>query len=287
MPVTQRPCTLPLTPRSFFLVPPAMAFRSYDPVPNPAAAASTPDFDFELHSPRMGTFMGPALNDEASFSDTRPPSVNTGDGSSSVRALNRQSQADPSVYGLQYRDDPSEVQPKEFATPTSPTAPYANLNEKRRDPSSQYASPRQRSRRRLMLIIGGVALIIIIVVVVVAVTLSTRKHSSSSSSDIASGSSGSSSQGGGKSSSGSTSGGGKTTAAITGGDGSTVTLADGSTFTYANKFGGYWYYDPENPLTNYARAQSWTPAMNETFEYGTDNIRGCVPGAVSHRFVER
>lgn len=253
-----------------------MAFRSYDPVPNPVSASSNPDFDFELHSPRMGTFMGAALNDEASFSDTRPSSV-TGDAASSVRALNRQSQADPSLYDSQYRDDPRELHPTEFASPTSPTAPYANLNEKRRDPTALYASPRQRSRRRIFLIIGGVSLIIIIVVVVVAVTLATRKHASSTSSDVASGTSGSS-QGGGKSGSGST--GGKTTAAITGGDGSTVTMDDGSTFTYSNKFGGYWYFDPQNPLTNYARAQSWTPAMNETFEYGTDNIRGCVPGAV-------
>ncbi|KAI0727191.1 glycoside hydrolase superfamily [Fomitopsis betulina] len=234
-----------------------MAFRSYDPVPNPVSASSNPDFDFELHSPRMGTFMGAALNDEASFSDTRPSSV-TGDAASSVRALNRQSQADPSLYDSQYRDDPRELHPTEFASPTSPTAPYANLNEKRRDPTALYASPRQRSRRRIFLIIGGVSLIIIVVVVVVAVTLATRTSGSS--------------QGGGKSGSGST--GGKTTAAITGGDGSTVTMDDGSTFTYSNKFGGYWYFDPQNPLTNYARAQSWTPAMNETFEYGTDNIRG-------------
>ncbi|TFY50297.1 hypothetical protein EVJ58_g11106, partial [Rhodofomes roseus] len=255
-----------------------MAFRSYDPVPNPAARASNPDFDFELHSPRMGTFMGAALNDEASSLDTRPSSV-TDDYSSSVRAFNRQSQADPS-FGLHYRDDPHDPNasadnlgqpPKEFASPTSPTVPYANLSEKRRDPTTQYASPRQRSRKRAILIVGAIALIIIIVVVVVAVTLSVRKKSSPASSNISSGS-GSSSQSGGSGSgkSGSTS----SSIAVTGGDGSTVTMDSGATFTYSNKFGGYWYYDPEKPLTNNARAQSWTPPMNETFQYGTDNIRG-------------
>ncbi|KZT68170.1 glycoside hydrolase family 5 protein [Daedalea quercina L-15889] len=65
-------------------------------------------------------------------------------------------------------------------------------------------------------------------------------------------------------------------------------MDDGTTFTYSNQFGGYWYYDPENPLTNYACAQSWTPPINETFQYGTDNIRGVnlggwlVPEPVSH-----
>jgi glucan 1,3-beta-glucosidase len=63
---------------------------------------------------------------------------------------------------------------------------------------------------------------------------------------------------------------------ITGGDGSTVTMEDGTTFTYHNSFGGYWYQDPNNPLANSARPQSWVPALNETFQYGTDRIRGYV-----------
>lgn len=60
----------------------------------------------------------------------------------------------------------------------------------------------------------------------------------------------------------------------TGGTGSTVTTADGTTFTYENNFGGYWYFDPNDPFNNGARAQSWTPALNQTFKYGTDQIRG-------------
>lgn len=65
-------------------------------------------------------------------------------------------------------------------------------------------------------------------------------------------------------------------AEVTGGDGSTVTRDDGSTFTYNNSFGGTWYYDPADPFNNGARAQSWSPALNETFGYGTDPIRGYV-----------
>ncbi|EUC56109.1 exo-beta-1,3-glucanase [Rhizoctonia solani AG-3 Rhs1AP] len=60
----------------------------------------------------------------------------------------------------------------------------------------------------------------------------------------------------------------------TGGDGSTITKDDGTTFTYANKFGGFWVYDPANPFNNSARAQSWSPALNEPFNYGVDQIRG-------------
>jgi glucan 1,3-beta-glucosidase len=64
--------------------------------------------------------------------------------------------------------------------------------------------------------------------------------------------------------------------AITGGDGTLITMDDGTTFTYSNKFGGYWYDDPNDPLNNGAQAQSYTPALNETFQYGSDKIHGCV-----------
>ncbi|KAI0667047.1 glycoside hydrolase [Trametes maxima] len=64
------------------------------------------------------------------------------------------------------------------------------------------------------------------------------------------------------------------TAVTTGGDGSTVTMEDGTTFVYKNKFGGYWVNDPENPFDNSARANSWTPALNETWNWGADRIWG-------------
>jgi len=51
-------------------------------------------------------------------------------------------------------------------------------------------------------------------------------------------------------------------------------MADGTTFTYKNSFEGYWYWDETDPLNNGARPQSWTPALNETFRYGIDKIRG-------------
>ncbi|KAI0717235.1 glycoside hydrolase [Cerioporus squamosus] len=57
-------------------------------------------------------------------------------------------------------------------------------------------------------------------------------------------------------------------------DGSTVTKADGSTFKYNNSFGGYWAYNSADPFDNSARPNSWTPALNETWQWGKDRVYG-------------
>ncbi|KZS87759.1 glycoside hydrolase [Sistotremastrum niveocremeum HHB9708] len=62
--------------------------------------------------------------------------------------------------------------------------------------------------------------------------------------------------------------------AITGGDGSTITLADGSTMTYHNQFGGFWVDDPNDPFNNNAQAQSYTPPLNATWKWGQDRVHG-------------
>ncbi|KAI0743458.1 glycoside hydrolase [Daedaleopsis nitida] len=59
-----------------------------------------------------------------------------------------------------------------------------------------------------------------------------------------------------------------------GGDGSTVTKEDGSTFQYKNSFGGYWVSNAADPFDNSARPNSWTPALNETWQWGKDRING-------------
>lgn len=63
-------------------------------------------------------------------------------------------------------------------------------------------------------------------------------------------------------------------AAITGGDGSEVTTEDGTKFTYVNQFGGYWVSDPDNPWNDGARPNSWTPALNESWDYSRNRIYG-------------
>ncbi|KAJ3520446.1 hypothetical protein NMY22_g12754 [Coprinellus aureogranulatus] len=80
----------------------------------------------------------------------------------------------------------------------------------------------------------------------------------------------------------------------TGGDGSIVKMEDGTTFVYSNPFGGYcWYsplrvccasltgvvcmvgvYDPNNPVDDSARPNSWTPPLNESWDWNNGKIYG-------------
>ncbi|KAH8110486.1 glycoside hydrolase [Phellopilus nigrolimitatus] len=62
--------------------------------------------------------------------------------------------------------------------------------------------------------------------------------------------------------------------ATSGGDGSTVTTEDGSTFTYVNKFGGFWVDDPADPFNNNAQPNSWTPPLNTSWTWGVDKVYG-------------
>ncbi|KAJ6500522.1 glycoside hydrolase family 5 protein [Mycena sanguinolenta] len=135
-------------------------------------------------------------------------------------------------------------------------------NEKR----AAYAAPKSR-RNKLWWIVGGVLVVIIIAAVALYFAVFKKKSSSSDSS-----SSGTSS----KSSSDSSSSSSKpvVAAVVTGTDGSTVTGTDGSNFTYTNSFGGNWYWDINDPFNNGARPQSWSPALNETFNFGVDKVRG-------------
>ncbi|KAG8852567.1 hypothetical protein FRC20_001484, partial [Serendipita sp. 405] len=60
----------------------------------------------------------------------------------------------------------------------------------------------------------------------------------------------------------------------TGGDGSLVTKDDGSTFMYNNTFGGFWVFDPSNPLNESAQAQSWTKPLSQQWQWGVDKMYG-------------
>ncbi|KAF8274934.1 glycoside hydrolase family 5 protein [Lactarius quietus] len=131
-----------------------------------------------------------------------------------------------------------------------------------------YATPFKSRRRNIIILAALGGIILLLVVIVVPVYFLAIKHTSNKSSSSTS----SHSTAASPSSTGSPSH--PKSAAVTGGDGSTVTMDDGTTFTYHNSFGGYWYYDPKDPLNNGARAQSWSPALNETFNYGTHIIRG-------------
>lgn len=139
-----------------------------------------------------------------------------------------------------------------------------------------YAPPKAKSRRKIIIFASVVGIIIVIAAVIIPVYLFVLKPSNNSkdnSNDSASDKDHTNGSGTATSSAAT-----PTTSAIpvTGGDGTLITMDDGTTFKYQNSFGGTWYFDENDPFNNGAQAQSWTPALNETFNYGVDKIRGCV-----------
>ncbi|KAF8889766.1 glycoside hydrolase [Gymnopilus junonius] len=147
----------------------------------------------------------------------------------------------------------------------SPVNSSGRMLERKR---AAYAAPKSKSRR-IMLIAAVVILIIIALAVAIPVyfVVAKRSNKTAVSSNTPSGSTATPSA-----TSSATAP--KSKVAITGGDGTLITMEDGTTFTYRNPFGGHWYWDENDPFNNGARAQSWTPALNETFNYGIEKIRG-------------
>ena len=124
---------------------------------------------------------------------------------------------------------------------------------------------RRASRKRTYLFVAVLVMLFIGLGVALGVALGVKHHNTSGSGTPGQPSQPSSS---GKSKPGSTSG------IIYGGDGTVVTTEDGTQFTYQNKFGGYFVQDPNDPFNNNARAQSWSPALNETWQWGKDQVLG-------------
>jgi hypothetical protein len=134
--------------------------------------------------------------------------------------------------------------PNNIGTPLgaegSPTASDSRIVKEEGAPRATKSSPQGSKWKKVA--IGGAVLVLLGLVVGLPVGLTVGKK----------GSSGGQSGGSGGSSGGS---GGELPApqpngATTGGDGSTVVMEDGTSFTYKNKFGGYWEYDPAKPFAN-------------------------------------
>jgi aryl-phospho-beta-D-glucosidase BglC (GH1 family) len=158
--------------------------------------------------------------------------------------------------GAAYRDDPH----------ASNDIPMSNLGAASKN--QLYAAPRAKTKKKgfmIAVIIGVIVVIAIAVAVPVYFVVIRPKMLGTSGGG-----------GAGSTASGATSGPGKPQNAVakSGGDGSKVTTDDGKTFTYSNKFQGYWVSDPDNPFDNSAQAQSYTPPLNQTWKYGTDRIYG-------------
>lgn len=164
-----------------------------------------------------------------------------------------------------YKDDPYGTTEHLPMGDMSPNRRSRDLTEK----NALYAAPRTRTKHSALLwggICAGLLVLIAAVAVPVYIFVIKPKMGSSDSS------SGSSSNGSGGHNSGNS--GSHQNLITTGGDGSTVTKDDGSTFIYNNTFGGYWVYDPANPLNNSARAQSYSPPLSEEWNWGVDKIYG-------------
>jgi len=224
-------------------------------------------------------FLGAALYDDPGaprIRDSYASSHNTihsgGNGSEytgSVYALNDTLGATSLTHGSYsgaYRDDPHDsFVGDQGGHPMSPMGQHRFLEEKH----AVYAAPHAKSRRKVMVFAALATLILLLLAVLIPVYFAIiRPKNSTNMADGSSDPADPTETGkNGKPS---------VTAIVTGGDGTKVTTEDGSTFTYSNSFGGYWYWDENDPFNNGARAQSWSPALNETFRYGIDKIRGLV-----------
>lgn len=224
---------------------------------------------FETHPVELTTF--PEAMSEGATPPRFLPAARYFDGNSdyrdSVASHNTfhsiPSAPNSSVYALQsdaagaevvgYRDDPT-------SSTADPSYSLRYLEEKR----SAYSSPRTKSKRSIIMFASTAAAIVVTLAIILPVYFLVIKPKSNNNTAASSASTAS----GGTSSS--------TNAIVTGGNGSTITSENGTTFTYINSFGGTWYWDPNDPFNNNAQPNSWTPPLNQSFNFGTDRIFGSV-----------
>jgi glucan 1,3-beta-glucosidase len=235
--------------------------------------SAEPDLPSGAARPR---FMGAALAQEGirqSYASSQLGSYTGGydDAGSSVYALDPNSGARDSVASrgyssVPYQDDPHDADFGGEAGGVPMAARGGRQSRYLEEKRAAYIPPK-RSKRTFILGSILAALLIIVAVVIALYFTVIRKHNGTASGNTSDSSSSASPSGSST----------PTNNRIkTGGDGSKVTMDDGSTFTYSNKFGGTWYYDEQDPFNNAARANSWTPPLNQSFRYGIDRIFGYV-----------
>ncbi len=157
-----------------------------------------------------------------------------------------------------------------YSQTSSPTNSTAILPKAEHD--GQHATRSAPKKRGLAFWLACLAaLVVIILAIILPIYFTVIKKKDNNSNSPAS--TGNGTDSGGHTGNGTTP---SATGAITGRDGSQVTLEDGSTFTYSNQFGGFWVSDPSDPFASGAKPNSWTPALNETWTYGKDHIFGYI-----------
>jgi glucan 1,3-beta-glucosidase len=168
--------------------------------------------------------------------------------------------------------DSSGHTPSHHSSSLNPLQPsrddVAFLDGKREVDRTPYDKAPNRSRRLRLLLILFVLLIVAVGIALGAYFGVTRsKKSSNNSSSSASPSAASPTPG---------HAGQPNSKIVYGGDGTIVTTEAGTKFVYNNSFGGYFAVDPDNPFNNNARAQSWSPPLNQSWQFGKDQILGWV-----------
>jgi len=249
----------------------------YDPPSEPYIPTPTAD-DLNLDEPSislvpprfLGTIDGEDIRQSLASFSSRPQS----EGVSSLYALNPESLSSrgstgPEIFSGRYHDDPRSRSEDNF---DGPSVPLSNLTTQPRflaEKEAVYTPRVSKSRRNVIILsaIGGVILLIVAVALPVyflAIKHTSNKVATSKGSDTTT------------ASPSATSTSSPTKALITGGNGTIITMANGTKFTYVNEFGGFWVDDPNNPFNNSAQAQSWSPPLNQPFDYDKNRVRGYV-----------
>lgn len=109
-----------------------------------------------------------------------------------------------------------------------------------------------------------IAVILLLLAVIIAAVVGGVVASRNSSSNTSKGAAGIGSNGNTSGGSGSNSKDAIERSALSGGNGTTITMENGNTFTYINNFGGNWV---STPFDDSARPQSWSPRLNESWDY--------------------
>ncbi len=166
-----------------------------------------------------------------------------------------------------------------MASSPDPSSPSNSTTILPKDEHGEYGgrhhvAPAKKKRSFLFWLLISLAIFIVVVLAIILpiyFTVIKKNNNNNSNADSNTGHGNDTHTDGGNTGNGTTP---RPVGAITGRDGSEVTLEDGSTFTYTNQFEGFWAYDPSDPYASGGKANSWSPALNETWVYGRDRIFG-------------
>ena len=142
----------------------------------------------------------------------------------------------------------AEPTPMEVSPSASDRQLYNGATADAKEPSPAEPTPASQprsSRWKLLAALGCLAFVILVLVIILPVYFLVIKKRNTST-----GGHGGSGGGGGAANGDDTLPVAQPNGVTSGGDGSTVYTDGGASFTYTNKFGGHWSYDPAKPFAN-------------------------------------